>query len=135
MTIIRLLDARRGLYRKCEELFGDAKIAEAIYRFLCDGIDDCEDVAHERKKGKWIPVDEKKAEIPCLACDNFGQIFIPYEIVSIDDKNYDGENFDFDIDKFLNGKKIANGIRVLPREIKAWMPLPEPYRKDVENNE
>lgn len=53
MAIIRLLDARRGLYRKCEELFGDAKIAEAIYRFLCNGIDDCEDVAHERTKGKW----------------------------------------------------------------------------------
>lgn len=53
MAIIRLLDARRGLYRKCEELFGDAKIAEAIYRFLCDGIEDCEDVAHERKRGKW----------------------------------------------------------------------------------
>lgn len=53
MAIIRLLDARRGLYCKCKELFGDAKIAEAIYRFLCDGIDDCEDVAHERKRGQW----------------------------------------------------------------------------------
>ena len=43
MAIIRLLDARRGLYRKCEELFGDARIAESIYRFLCDGIEECED--------------------------------------------------------------------------------------------
>lgn len=54
MITIRLLDARRGLYRKCEELFGNAKIAEAIYRFLCDGIEECEDVDPERKKGKWI---------------------------------------------------------------------------------
>ena len=43
MTMIRLLDARRGLYRKCEELFGDSKIAELIYRYLCDGIEECED--------------------------------------------------------------------------------------------
>ena len=56
MTTIRLLDARRGLNRKCEELFKDAKIAEAIYRFLCDGIEECEDV-HERNIGKWT---EKK---------------------------------------------------------------------------
>lgn len=54
MAIIRLLDARRGLYRKCEELFGNEKIAESIYRFLCDGIEECEDVAHERKKGEWL---------------------------------------------------------------------------------
>lgn len=53
MTTIRLLDARRGLNRKCEELFGNARIAEAIYRFLCDGIEECEDAEPERKKGKW----------------------------------------------------------------------------------
>lgn len=56
MTTIRLLDARRGLNRKCEELFGDAKIAEAIYRFLCDGIEECEDAEPERKRGKWIVI-------------------------------------------------------------------------------
>lgn len=56
MTTIRLLDARRGLNRKCEELFGNAIIAEAIYRFLCDGIEECEDAEPERKQGKWIPV-------------------------------------------------------------------------------
>ena len=54
MTTIRLLDARRGLNRKCEELFRDARIAELIYRFLCDGIEECEDAEPERKKGKWI---------------------------------------------------------------------------------
>lgn len=47
MTTIRL-------YRKCEELFGNAKIAEVIFRFLCDGIEECEDAEPERKKGKWV---------------------------------------------------------------------------------
>ena len=55
MSMIRLLDARRGLYRKCEELFNDEKIAESIYRFLCDGIDSCEVVKHERDMTKWQP--------------------------------------------------------------------------------
>ena len=59
MTTIRLLDARRALNRKCEELFGDAKIAESIYRFLCDGIEECEDAEPERK---WIPVTEQLPE-------------------------------------------------------------------------
>lgn len=54
MITIRLLDARRGLHSKCVELFGNAKIAEAIYRFLCDGIEECEDAEPERKKGEWI---------------------------------------------------------------------------------
>lgn len=53
MITIRLLDARRGLNLKCRELFKDEKIAEEIYRFLCDGIEECEDAEPERK-GRWI---------------------------------------------------------------------------------
>lgn len=53
MTTIRLLDARRGLHTKCMELFKDATIAESIYRYLCDGIEEREDAEPERKKGKW----------------------------------------------------------------------------------
>lgn len=73
MTTIRLLDARRGLYRKCEELFGNEKIAESIYRFLCDGIEECEDAEPERKKGKWIIHPEVKnvyggTYIECSEC-------------------------------------------------------------------
>ena len=64
MTTIRLLDARRGLNRKCEELFGNAKIAEEIYRFLCDGIEECEDAEPERKKGKWIEYVNSHCECP-----------------------------------------------------------------------
>ena len=69
MTTIRLLDARRGLNRKCEELFGDAKIAEAIYRYLCDGIEECEDAEPQRKKGKWIWQDnENRFGWTCSEC-------------------------------------------------------------------
>lgn len=49
---INLIDARRGLYDKCLELFADKNIAEKIYRYLCDGIEDCEEA--EPKKGRWI---------------------------------------------------------------------------------
>lgn len=71
MITIRLLDARRGLHRKCEELFGDTKIAEAIYRFLCDGIEECEDAEPERKEGKWRL--NKKGNWACPFCE-----FDPY---------------------------------------------------------
>lgn len=43
MYWIKLLDARRGLSEKCRELFGgDETIANAIYRFLCDGLEECD---------------------------------------------------------------------------------------------
>lgn len=50
---INLIDARRGLYDKCLELFADKNIAEKIYRYLCDGIEDCEE-AEPIKHGKWM---------------------------------------------------------------------------------
>lgn len=56
MTTIRLLDARRGLNLKCRELFRDEKIADAIYRYLCDGIEECEDAEPKRKTGEWVEV-------------------------------------------------------------------------------
>lgn len=46
---INLIDARRGLHNKCLELFADKNIAEKIYRYLCDGIEDCEEAKH----GQW----------------------------------------------------------------------------------
>lgn len=50
---INLIDARRGLHDKCLELFADKKIAEQIYRYLCDGIEDCEE-AEPTKYGHWV---------------------------------------------------------------------------------
>ena len=63
MTTIMLLDARRGLNLKCRELFRDEKIADAIYRYLCDGIEECEDAEPKRKRGKWTK------ENACEFCD------------------------------------------------------------------
>lgn len=44
MITIRLIDARRGLKIKCNELFKDERIAREIYQFLCEGLEDCESV-------------------------------------------------------------------------------------------
>ena len=57
MIAIKLVDARRGLNIKCRELFKDEKIAESIYRYLCDGIEECDDVEPEREHGEWSPYD------------------------------------------------------------------------------
>lgn len=88
MTTIRLLDARRGLHSKCEELFKDAKIAELIYRFLCDGIEECEDAEPQRKKGKWIPYnpDEKgfANHFQCSECSVWQKMEVPHKTHDFD---------------------------------------------------
>ena len=76
MTTIRLLDARRGLNLKCRELFRDEKIADAIYRCLCDGIEECEAAEPERKMGKWykptgMMPPEHFGRHRCSECDGF----------------------------------------------------------------
>lgn len=40
--MIKLIEARRNLWHRCKELFTDDKIAEQIYRYLCEGLDECE---------------------------------------------------------------------------------------------
>jgi hypothetical protein len=77
-----------------------------------------------------IPCSEKEAEYPCLACDVFGQIFITNNgIVRINGECYDGTGFDFsNAEEFLKGIKVGNSMRMLPRKIVAWSPLPEPYK-------
>lgn len=83
---------------------------------------------------RWIPVSERAAEFPCLACDIFKQIFIPSQIVVLNNRCYDGKDFDFNVEKFLKGKEITTyggeKLYVKPREITAWMPLPEPYQSN-----
>lgn len=87
----------------------------------------------------WIPVSEKVAEFPCLACDIFEQIFIPCGIVVLDSRCYEGKDFAFNVEKFLRGKEVilCGGKKVYekPREIVAWMPLPEPYKAESEGAE
>ena len=84
---------------------------------------------------QWIPCSEKDAEYPCLACDVFGQIFITDGgIVKINGECYDGTGFDFsNADEFLKGIKVGNAMRMLPRKIVAWLPLPEPYREEEQD--
>lgn len=73
MLLIKLIDARRGLHNKCVELFSDQKIAEEIYRKLCDGIEDCETVEAEPKHGLWIE-DEKGAKVTAYKCSECGRV-------------------------------------------------------------
>lgn len=101
MITIKLIDARRGLYLKCRELFGDEKIAENIYNYLCEGIEECEECEPERKTGKWIPCSET-IDIP------------DYEVLACD--KYEDEQWLCESDSGV----ILDAV--------AWMPLPEIYR-------
>lgn len=47
MLMIKLVDARKGLHEKCVELFHNEKVAESIYMYLCDGIEECDSVEPE----------------------------------------------------------------------------------------
>ena len=96
--------------------------------------DNIEKIIKFLKENRWIPVSERAAEFPCLACDIFKQIFIPSRIVVLNNRCYDGKDFDFNVEKFLKGKEITTcggeKLYVKPREITAWMPLPEPYQSN-----
>lgn len=69
MITIRLIDARRGLHQQCESLFRDKKIADNIYWYLCDGLEECEEVEPERKKGEWILKPNIYGVAYCSECD------------------------------------------------------------------
>lgn len=64
--LINLIDARRGLHDKCLELFANKNIAEQIYRYLCDGIEECEE-AELIKHGKWT--NNTNGTFTCSVCD------------------------------------------------------------------
>ena len=51
--MIKLVDARKNLHEKCVELFHDKEVAKSIYMYLCDGIEECDAIEPERKKGEW----------------------------------------------------------------------------------
>jgi hypothetical protein len=85
-----------------------------------------------KEQARWIPVSEEMAKFPCLACDKFSQIFIPCGVVTINNRCYDGIDFMGDVKKFLRGKEGTIGGKkayILPREIIAWMPMPEPMKE------
>lgn len=70
MITIRLIDARRGLHQQCESLFRDKKVADQIYSYLCDGLEECEEVEAEREKGRWMNIDESEK----WGCSECGRI-------------------------------------------------------------
>ena len=69
---INLIDARRGLHDRCLELFADKNIAEKIYRYLCDGIEDCEE-AEPIKHGRWIKITQEWADYAEYFCSCCGR--------------------------------------------------------------
>lgn len=75
MITIKLVDARRGLHEKCKELFSDRRIADQIYEYLCDGIEECECAEPERPKGRWI-LTEKGAVATAYQCSICGRSII-----------------------------------------------------------
>lgn len=69
MTTIRLIDARRGLHQQCESLFRDKMVADQIYWYLCDGLEECEEVEPERERGHWVGIDDEPCEtFECDVC-------------------------------------------------------------------
>lgn len=115
MITIKLIDARRGLYLKCRELFGDEKIAENIYNYLCEGIEECEECEPERKNGKWTPCSET-IDIPdyeVLACDKYGEYIIG--LLAYEDDQW-----------------LCESEETMMYDPIAWMPLPEIYRGEQE---
>lgn len=52
MILIELIEARRNLWYRCKELFTEEKIAEQIYRYLCEGLEECEN--KEMRYGHWV---------------------------------------------------------------------------------
>ena len=78
---------------------------------------------------EWIPCSIRPAEFPCIACDQFGHIFIPNSIIGLETdagaKCYATNS----LDDIRNGLNVGNGMRIFPPEIIAWMPLPAPYKE------
>ena len=104
------------------------------YRFDAEPFDLAISALEKQEQERWRPTAEKEPDVNCLACDKFGQIFIPQcGIINITAgnkrKSFDcPADFDVsDINAFFKGKEVGNGMRILPKEIIAWRPLPEPY--------
>ena len=100
---------------------------------IVDALDAIEQLSPAQPEPQWIPCSEKPAEVSCLACDEYGQVFIPEGgILKINGECYEGKGFNFDVKTFLQGIYVGHGLRILPRKIIAWMPLPEPYTEGRE---
>ena len=117
MITIKLVDARCGLNIKCRELFKDEKIAESIYRYLCDGIEECDDVEPERKEPKWIPVTER---LPL-----YGQDVLAVRTYGDGEKCQEVLMAHIAVWNEETGEKWWNATNITH-----WMPLPEPPKEE-----
>ena len=66
--MIKLVDARKNLHEKCVELFHDKEVAKSIYMYLCDGIEECDEVKPERKTGEWLELTNTNHTYVCSVC-------------------------------------------------------------------
>lgn len=78
-----------------------------------------------QKLGEWIPVSERMPEynVDVIVCNDDGKIHVAFrqDSIFINEWRIKYCCYDYDIwDDNENGKVIA------------WMPLPEPYRGDIE---
>lgn len=86
MITIRLIDARRELSLKCRELFTNERIAKEIYGYLCDGLEECEEVEPEREKGNWHQ--RIYSQIEMMVCSECGEEFSYDAETGIRDYNF-----------------------------------------------
>ena len=100
-----------------EDWLSEVSLTKENIKIAFDGIR-----ATALESQRWIPVSEKEAEFPCIACDKYNQIFIPTGIVKINDKCYG-------CDGSKNALEILPENVEIPRKIIAWMPLPEPFEE------
>ena len=145
MMLIKLVDARKGLHEKCIELLHDEKVAESIYMYLCDGLEECDVIEPERKTGKWIPCSDRLPE-------NIRPVIVTWK--NTDPASY----YQYIVGKhftgtacYKNGKwywyssttedMLAEYGRYDSEEFDeaieciAWMPLPEPYKEGEQNED
>lgn len=101
-------------------------------RFCIDSImsDALACIDHLEKKTKWISVEEREPEFPCICYDGVNVISIPKNIASLTLKS--GEKV-FVSDAFLEAfphallEKLDDCTHIL-----YWMPLPEPPKDGLE---
>ncbi len=91
---------------------------EPTVREMADSMDLLKDLANKAESFEWIPVTEKLPEPPK---ENQELDYSPLDVylVSINKEGYP-------VRAFWDGKDFGDGMFKL--DVKAWMPLPAPYK-------
>ena len=93
---------------------------EPTVREMADSMDLLKDLANKAESFEWIPVTEKLPEPPK---ENQELDYSPLDVylVSINKEGYP-------VRAFWDGKDFGDGMFKL--DVKAWMPMPEPYKEN-----